>query len=74
MSRKNKKVCSTLKYIEHVLILTSTRTGCISISAFSSLIGIPIWITSSAIGLKTCAITPGIKQYKSIIKKKQEVW
>ena len=49
--------------------LASTITGCISISAFASLIGIPIGITSSAIGLKICAITAGIKKYKSTIKK-----
>ena len=72
MSRKHKKVCTTLNYIEHFLILASTITGCISISAFASLIGIPIGITSSAIGLKICAITAGIKKYKSIIKKKKK--
>ena len=71
MSRKHKKVCTTLNYIEHFLILASTITGCVSISAFASLIGIPIGITSSAIGLKICAITAGIKKYKSIIKKKK---
>ena len=41
-------------------ILASTITGCISISAFASLLGIPIGFTSSAIGLKICAITTGI--------------
>ena len=41
-------------------------------SAFASLVGIPIRITSSAIGLKICAITAGIKKYKSIIKKKKK--
>ena len=61
ISRKHKKVCTTLSYIEHFLILASTITGCISISAFASLIGIPIGITSSAIGLKICAITARIK-------------
>ena len=72
MSRKHKKVCTTLNYIEHFLILASTITGCISISAFASLIGIPIGITSSAIGLKICAIAAGIKKYESIIKKKKK--
>ena len=43
----------------------------ISISAFVSLTGIPIGITSSAIRLKICAIPAGIKKYKSIIKKKK---
>ena len=36
------------------------------------MLGIPIGITSSAIGLKICAITAGIKKYKSIIKKKKK--
>ena len=42
---------------------------CVSISTFASLFGIPIGITNSAVGLKNCAITAGIKKYKSIIKK-----
>ena len=69
MSKKHKKVCATLNYTEHFLILGSTITGCVSISPFASLISIPIGITSSTIGLRICAITAGIKTYKSIIKK-----
>ena len=72
MSRKHKKVCTTLNHVEHFLILASTITGCISISACPSLLGIPIGVTSSAIGLKPYAITAGIKRYKSIIKKKKQ--
>ena len=72
MSKKHKKVCTALNYIEHFLILASTITGCVSISSFSSLVGIPIGITSSAIGLKLCEITAGIKKYNSIIKKKKK--
>ena len=71
MSRKHKKICITLNYIEHFLILVSTITGCVFISAFASLIGIPMGITSSSIGLKICAITVGIEKQKSIIKKKK---
>ena len=41
MSRKHKKVCTTLNYIEHFFILASTVTGCISIPAFASLLSIP---------------------------------
>ena len=52
MSKKHKKFFTSLNHIEHFLILSSTITGCISISAFTFLIGIPIGITSSAIGLK----------------------
>ena len=72
MSKKHKKGCTTLNYIEQFLILTSTITRFISISPFSSLIVVPIRITSSAIGLKICAIAAGIKTYKSIIKKKKK--
>ena len=71
MNRKHEKVCTTLNYIEHFLILASTITGCISISTFTTLIGIPIGITSSPIGLKIFTINVGIKKYKSIIKKKK---
>ena len=53
-------------------ILASTVTRCISISAFATLLGISIEITSSAIVLKICAITVAIKNHKSIIKIKEE--
>ena len=49
MSKKHKKICTTLNSIEHFLILVSTITGCVSISAFASLIGIPTEISSSGI-------------------------
>ena len=54
------------------LVLVSTVSECVSISALASLIGIPIKITSSAVGLNICVITAGIKRYKSIIEKKEE--
>ena len=72
MSRKHKKVCTTLNHTEHFLILASTFRACISSFLFASFLGIPIRITSSAIGLKICAITAGIKEYKLIIKKKKK--
>ena len=72
MSKKHKNACKTLNYIEHFLILCSTITGFISISAFASLVGIPIGITSSAIRLKICEVTAAITKYKSIIKKKKK--
>ena len=49
MNKKHQNVCRVLNYIEHSLILISTITGCVSISAFPSLVGIPIGITSSAV-------------------------
>ena len=57
MSKKHKKVCRLLNYIDNLLIVISTITGCISISDFASSDGILIGITSSAIGLKICAMT-----------------
>ena len=72
MSKKRKKVYTTLSYIEHFIILASTITGYVSISPFASLVGILIEITSSAIGLKICAITAGNKKYNSIIQKKKK--
>ena len=64
---------TTRNYIEHFLILASTVTGCISISTFVSLTGIPIGITISAIRLKICAITAVIRKYKSIVKKRKKI-
>ena len=52
MSKKQKKVCTTLNYIALFLI----------------------GITNPAVGWKTCAITAGIKKYKSIIEKKKKIY
>ena len=59
------------QFIDHLLIVTYVITGCISISAFPSLVGIPIGIMSSAIGLEICVITAGSKKHKSRIKKRR---
>ena len=52
MSKKHKKVCTALNYIEYVLILASAVAIGISISTFASLLGIPIRIMSSAMRLR----------------------
>ena len=57
MSKKHKNVYRVLNYLEHLFISNSTVIGCVSISAFASLFGIPIGITSSRIVLKNCVIT-----------------
>ena len=44
MIKKHKKVCTTLNYIKLLLILISPITGCVSISAFAFLVGVPIGI------------------------------
>ena len=67
MREKYKKTSKYLNYVEHLLILASRIAGCVSISAFASLVRVPIGITSSAVGINICGITGGIKKYKSII-------
>ena len=75
MSEKYKKACKTLNYVENLLILVSTVTGCVSISAFALLVCVPVGITSSAVGINICPITAWIQRYKSIIKEKeQKAW
>ena len=72
MSKKHEKTCKILKYIEHLLVIISTITRCVFISAFASLVRISIAVTSSAIEVKICVITTVIKKYKCINKKKKE--
>ena len=62
MSKKHKKVCRVLNYIQDSLILIFTVTGCVSISTFASLVGISIGIASFTVQLKTCAITTALKK------------
>ena len=71
MSKKYEKDCRVWSHIEYSLILIFAVTGYVSISAFASLVGIPVGIMSSAIKLKICVIISGIK-YKLIIKKKKK--
>lgn len=58
-----------LKNIEQSLILVSDFLGYVSISTFALLVCIPIGITSSAVGVKTCALTARTKMNKSTIFK-----
>ena len=70
MCKKHKKVCTTLNYIEH-----SYFSFCSYWMYFNfcfRFFDIPVGITSSAKGLKICAITAGIKKYKSLIKEKKK--
>ena len=55
-----------------MLILVWAITGCVSISAFSSLLAIHVGVTSSTVRMKIFAVTKGIKNYKSIINKKRK--
>ena len=67
---KLRKLYRVLNNIEHLLILISTVTGCVSISAFASLLGYSVGNTSSAIVWKICVKSAGTKKHKPIIKKK----
>ena len=60
ISEKHKMICITLNYIEHFLVVASTITRYVSISAFASLIGITMQIESSVIKINICTKTPGI--------------
>ena len=51
----------TLNYFEHFLVFVSALSGCVSNFVFASLVGIPVGIASSAVGVKICAIMAGIK-------------
>ena len=66
---KKIKTCKYLNYLEHLLILVSTVTGYVSISAFVSLVCVSVGIASSAVVIK---ITAGIKKYMLFIKKKKK--
>ena len=63
MSEKYQKTCKYLNYVEHLLILVSKVAGCVSVSAFVSLVYVPVGITSYAVGVKIFAITAVIKKY-----------
>ena len=57
LSKKQKKIFVALNYIENLLSLSSALTGYVSSSTFALLVGIPMEITSSTVGLEICAIT-----------------
>ena len=73
MSERHITICRALNYFENTHLFTSAVIGCVSISAFASLVGVPVGTTSSAVGLNICAITGGLKKYKPIIKKKRKL-
>ena len=62
ISKKYKKVCKILDYTEHLLIVVYTVTGCGSVSALASFVGISVGIASSAITTKISVIPAGIKK------------
>ena len=56
--KQHKKTCKNW-YDELLLILASTVSDCVSITAFASLVGIHIGIRNSSAMIKNCIITAG---------------
>ena len=71
ISKKHKKVCLTLNYIKNLLILASVVTGCVYLSAFTSLVGITVCIGSSVVALKIYAWLQELKSTSQWFRKKQ---
>ena len=67
MREKRKKTCKYLNYFENLQILAWTVTSCVLISVFDTLC-----VTISAVGLKICIITSGIKTCKRIKTQKKK--
>ena len=65
MNEKCIKTCKYLNYAENLVILVSTVTGFVSVSAFASLVTILVGITSSAVEIK---FVQSLQQLKSIIQ------
>ena len=55
----------------HFLAFLSAVSDFVSISAFVSLVFVPVGIASCEVEMKICAITAGIKNHKLIIKKRR---
>ena len=64
---------NALNYFERFLVSISAGSGFVSVSAFASLIGVPVGIESLAVGIKLLEITAkNKKNYTSVIKKKNK--
>ena len=72
MSEKYKKRFKYLNHVKHLLILVSTVTGCTSISAFSSLVCVPVGITSPAVGIKICESLQELKSISQLQRRRRK--
>ena len=57
MSKRYQRTHKNWNYVEHLLISVSAVTGWVSISAFYSIVSVPVGITSTAVGIKSCLVT-----------------
>ena len=71
LSEKYKKTYNYLNYVEHLLILISTVTVCVSISAFGSLVCVSVGITSSPVGLKLVHLLQELKSICQLSRKRR---
>ena len=72
MRKKHKKVSTTLNYFKKFLMFVFYASECVSISAFASLVGIPMGIMSSTVGLWICALAAAIKSVNQLLRKKKK--
>ena len=66
-------MCRNLIYFKHFFVFVFV-SGCVSFSAFASLIGVPVGIASSAVDIAICATTAGVKKHKSVQEKEEKAW
>ena len=64
-------MCRNLIYFKHFFVFVFV-SGCVSFSAFASLIGVPVGIASSAVDIAICATTAGVKKHKSVQEKEEK--
>lgn len=66
---ENHKNCVVFKLLWKFLYFISAVSGCVSIFAFVSSVGVPVGTASSVVGIEVCSITTGIKNCMSFIEK-----
>ena len=69
---KWKTVYRALNHFEHFVVFVSAVSGCVLISASSSLVGVYVSIANTVVQAEIFAVTGGIKKYKPIYQEKEE--
>ena len=69
---KWKTVYRALNHFEHFVVFVSAVSGCVLISASSSLVGVYVSIANTVVQAEIFAVTAGIKKYKPIYQEKEE--
>ena len=71
-SKKSSKYIATFDYVGKILIVLSAKTGGVSISSFTSIVGEPVRIASASFTLIFSLITAIVKKLLSITRNKKE--